>query len=144
GEILYLMLCRSRRAAELRERLDRRILKVDAPYDGLIKALQGDVQFARQERAGAYLPCASHPTFDRLAEDWIAILDLQIPAYDAIPHIVTMTGLHLILYQLQRSAEVLGQTHPISMVCEIVSPKRSVVRDLSADSFQGNNALPQQ
>ena len=30
------------------------------------------------------------------------------------------------------------------MVCEIVSPKRSVVRDLSADSFQGNNALPQQ
>lgn len=144
GEILYLMLCRSSRAAELRERLDRRILKVDAPYDGLIKALQGDVQFARQERAGAYLPCASHPTFDRLAEDWIAILDLQIPAYDAIPHIVTMTGLHLILYQLQRSTEVLAQQDPITLVCEIVSPKRSVVRDLSADSFQGNNALPQQ
>jgi hypothetical protein len=124
--------------------LERRILKVDAPYDGLIRALQGDVQFARQERAGAYLPCSSHPTFDRLADDWIAILDLQIPAYDTIPHIVTMTGLHLILYQLQRSAEVLGQANPISMVCEIVSPKRSVVRDLSADSFQGNNALPQQ
>ena len=144
GEILYLMLCRSRRAAELRERLDRRILKVDAPYDGLIRALQGDVQFARQERAGAYLPCASHPTFDQLAEDWIGILDLKIPAYDAIPHIVTMTGLHLILYQLQRSTEVLAHPVSISMVCEIVSPKRSVVRDLSADSFQGNNALPQQ
>ncbi len=144
GEILYLMLCRSRRAAELRERLDRRILNVDAPYDGLINALQGDVQFARQERAGAYLPCSSHPTFDRLAEDWIAILDLQIPAYDAIPHIVTMTGLHLILYQLQRSTEVLKQQDPITLVCEIVSPKRSVVRDLSADSFQANNALPQQ
>ena len=36
GEILYLMLCRSQRAAELRERLARRILNVDAPYDGLI------------------------------------------------------------------------------------------------------------
>ena len=87
---------------------------------------------------------SSHPTFDRLAEDWIAILDLQIPAYDAIPHIVTMTGLHLILYQLQRASEVLALDEPITMVCEIVSPKRSVVRDLSADSFQGNNALPQQ
>lgn len=144
GEVLYLMLCRSRRATELRERLEKRILKVDAPYDGLIRALQGEAQFARQERAGAYLPCASHPTFDRLAEDWIAILDLQIPAYDAIPHIVAMTGLHLVLYQLQRSAEVLAQPDPISMVCEIVSPKRSVVRDLSADSFQANNTLPQQ
>ena len=92
GEILYLMLCRSQRADELRERLARRILNVDAPYDGLIRALQGDVQLARQERAGAYLPCSSHPTFDRLAEDWIAILDLQIPAYDAIPHIVTIDG----------------------------------------------------
>jgi hypothetical protein len=144
GEVLYLMLCRSQRVADLRERLEKRILQIDAPYEGLIRALQGDVQLARQERAGAYLPCASHPIFDRLAEDWIALLDLQIPAYDAIPHIVAMTGFHLILYQLHRAAEVLEQTSPITMVCEIVSPKRSVVRDLSADSFQGNNALPHQ
>jgi hypothetical protein len=144
GEILYMMLCRSRRANELRERLERRILNGEAPYDSLVRALQGDVQLARQERAGAYLPCASHPTFDRLAEDWISLLDLQIPAYDAVPHIVTMTGLHLILYQLQRASEVLELSEPITMVCEIVSPKRSVVRDLSADSFQVNNALPQQ
>jgi hypothetical protein len=144
GEVLYLMLCRSARATELKDRLTKRILTADAPYDGLVRALQGDTQLARQERAGAYLPCESYPTFDRLAEDWIAILDLQIPVYDAIPHIVTMTGLHLILYQLQRAAEVLAYRQPITLVCEIVSPKRSVVRDLSADSFQTNNALPQQ
>jgi hypothetical protein len=144
GEILYLMLCRSAHVRVLRDQLIRRILDADAAYDGLIRALQGDAQLARQERAGAYLPCTSHPTFDRLAEDWIAILDLQIPAYDAIPHIVTMTGLHLLLYQLQRASEVLERQDPITLVCEIVSPKRSVVRDLSADSFQGNNALPQQ
>jgi hypothetical protein len=106
--------------------------------------LQGDVQLAHQNRAGSYLPCASHPTFDRLAEDWIAILDLRIPVYDALPHIVTMTGLHLIRYQLQRAAEALDKSEPITLVCEIVSPKRSVVRDLSANSFQGNSALPQQ
>ena len=144
GEVLYLMLCRSGRAAELRERLLKRILKAEAPYDGLVHALQGETQFARQERAGAYLPCSKHPTFDRLAEDWIAILDLGIPAYDAIPHIVTMTGIHLILYQLQRAAEVLERSELTTLVCEIVSPKRTVIRDLSADSYQGNNALPQQ
>jgi hypothetical protein len=144
GELLYLMLCRSARAADLSERLIQQILNAAAPYDDLIRALQGDVQLARQNRAGSYLPCASHPTFDRLAEDWIAILDLQIPAYDALPYIVTMTGLHLIRYLLQRAAEALDQAEPITLVCEIVSPKRSVVRDLSADSFQGNSALPQQ
>jgi hypothetical protein len=55
-----------------------------------------------------------------------------------------MTGLHLILYQLPRAGEVLALGQPMTLVCEIVSPKRSVVRDLSADSFQANNALPQQ
>src|ERR1700722_1644024 len=124
GEVLYLMLCRSARVADLRGRLSQRILKAEAPYDGLVRALQGEVQLARQERAGAYLPCMSYPTFDRLAEDWIAILDLHIPAYDSIPHIVTMTGLHLILYQLQRAADVLERTEAITLVCEIVSPKR--------------------
>src|SRR5262249_8999174 len=79
GEMLYLMLCRSARACELRARLVKRILTADAPYDGLVRALQGDTQLARQDRAGAYLPCRSHPSFDRLAEDWIAILGLQIP-----------------------------------------------------------------
>lgn len=144
GEVLYLMLCRSARVTELRDRLVRRFITADAPYNRLVQALQGETQFARQERAGAYLPCRSYPAFDRLAEDWIAILDLQIPVYDALPHIVTMTGLHLILYQLQRSAEATDSQDPITLVSEIVSPKRSVVRDLSADSFQTNNALPQQ
>ncbi len=142
GEVLYLMLCRSARVSDLRDRLTKRLIAADAPYDGLVRALQGERQLARQERAGAYLPCATYPAFDRLAEDWIAILDLQMPIYDAIPHIVTMTGLHLIRYQLQRAAEVLPLPQPITLVCEIVSPKRSVVRDLSADSFQTNNALP--
>ena len=138
------MLCRSARVDELRERLVNRLFAVKAPYDGLVKALQGDIQLARNDRAGAYLPCKTHQIFDRLAEDWLSILNLEIPIYDAIPHLVVMTGLHLLLYQLQRGSEVLGRTERTTLLCEIVSPKRSVVRDLSADSFQRNNALPQE
>lgn len=144
GEVLYLMLCRSARAAELRARLTSRLLDHEGPYDSLVRALQHEPQLAANERAGSYVPCTSHVTFDRLCEDWIAVLDLHIPAYDAVPHLVTMTGLHLVLYQLQRAAEAAARTDPITLVCEIVSPKRSVVRDLSADSFQVNTALPQQ
>lgn len=143
GEILYLMLCRSSRAPELRGKLVERFLENAAPYDGMVRALQGDPQLARAERGGAFLPCSTHPIFDRLTEDWLAILALPIPAYDAIPHLVSVTGLNMILYQLDRSREVLDR-NPITIVCEIVSPKKSVVRDLSADSFQHNNMLPQQ
>jgi hypothetical protein len=142
GEVLYLMLCRSNQVERLREVLIDRLFGVRAPYDGLVRALQGETQYARNQRAGAYLPCTSHPEFDRMAEDWLSILELQIPVYDAIPHLVAMTGLHLLLYQLQRAAQVLGSDEPATLVCEIVSPKRSVVRDISADSFQRNNALP--
>lgn len=143
GEVLYLMLCRSRCADELRAKLVARFLENPAPYDGMVRALQGEAQFAKVERGGAFLPCSTHPVFDRLAEDWLAILSLPIPAYDAIPHLVAITGLNLILYQLDRGSEVLGQPRA-TMVCEIVSPKKSVVRDLSADSYHANNALPQQ
>ncbi|MBP2297079.1 hypothetical protein [Azospirillum rugosum] len=143
GELLYLMLCRSRDADALRGLLVSRFLENPTPYDSMARALQGEPQPAKAERAGAYLPCSSHPLFDRLAEDWLAILSLPIPAYDAIPHLVTMTGLNIILYQLERAREVLDH-EPVRLVCEVVSPKKSVVRDLSADSYQRNNLLPQQ
>lgn len=143
GELLYLMLCRSAYADALRALLITRFLENPAPYDGIAHALQGERQLAKAERAGAYLPCSSHPIFDRLAADWLSILALPIPAHDAIPYLVTITGLNLILYQLDRARELLGR-EPITLVCEIVSPKKSVVRDLSADSYQYNNMLPQQ
>lgn len=143
GELLYLMLCRSSVADQLRGLLVSRFLENPAPYDSMARALQNEPQFSKAERAGAYLPCSAHPVFDRLAEDWLAILSLPIPAYDAIPHLVAMTGLNLALYQLERAREVLDGD-PVQLVCEIVSPRKSVVRDLSADSYQRNNGLPQQ
>lgn len=143
GEILYLMLCRSSRSADLRQKLVEKFLENPAPYDGMVRALQGEPQLARVERAGSFLPCSSHPIFDQLAEDLLAILAMPIPAYDMIPHLVSVTGLNIILYQLDRSREVL-ERDPATIVCEIVSPRKTVVRDLSADSFQHNNMLPQQ
>jgi hypothetical protein len=143
GELLYLMLCRSSHVETLRPLLIERFLENPAPYDGLARALQGEVQLTKAERGGAYLPCTSHPIFDRIASDWLSILNLPIPAYDAIPHLVTITGLNLILYQLDRGRDLLERA-PIRLVCEIVSTKKSVVRDLSADSYHLNNVLPLQ
>jgi hypothetical protein len=143
GELLYLMLARSSGVDELRELLRKRLLEENSPYNQLIAALQGEQQTARNDRGGAYLPLKTHPLFDQLAEDWIALLKRPMPFYDALPHLVAVTGLNLSLYQLHRAGEVVSSA-PISLVCEIVSPKRSVIRELSANSYQHNSALPQQ
>tara|TARA_R110001606_G_scaffold170658_2_gene316174 strand:+ start:675 stop:2219 length:1545 start_codon:yes stop_codon:yes gene_type:complete len=143
GELLYLMLTRSSHVNELKPLLVNGFLDCASPHDAIAAALQGETQLAKSERSGSYLPCSSHAAFDRLAEDWLAILRLSIPVHDAIPHLVTLAGLNMLLYQLDRGRELLGND-PISMVCEIVAPKKTVIRDLSADSYQQNNLLPLQ
>lgn len=143
GELLYLMLARSSLRDKLRDDLAAQFLNINSPYDRVLAALQAEPQHTKGERGGAYLPCSEHPAFDRLASDWLAILSRSMPISDALPHLVTLTGLNLLLYQLERAREVVGGSRP-TFVCEIVSPRKSVVRDLSADSFQSNASLPKQ
>lgn len=143
GELLYLMLCRSQRSTELRERIATRFLDEAAPYNRLVQALQGPDQRSGI-RAGAYLPYSALPDYDRLAEDWLAVLSRALPTYDALPHLVAITGLNLILYQLARARSILGLDGGPILVVEVVSPTRTVLRDLSAESYAENSSLPQQ
>jgi hypothetical protein len=59
-----------------------------------------------------------------------------------LPHIVNITALHLIRYLLARAQQELGQSVRPTFVLEIVSPARTGVRELSADSYLENNQLP--
>lgn len=144
GEVLYLMLSRSKHASKLREQTTAKLLAGEGPYNALIKVLQGTEETARQDRGGAYLPLAQHWLFDQLAEDWLRLLACKVPPYDIIPHLVTMTGLNLVLYQLHRAREVIGAAEAPTLIWEVVAPKRTKIRELSEKSFQENNALPGQ
>ncbi len=140
GELLYLMLCRAASAAELRPRLAA-LLAGENPWNRLLRLLQPDGAEDRQTRGNSYLPYRAHPVFDRLAEDWDRVLGLGLPGFDAYPHLVTLGGLHLLLYQLTVAADWTGK--PLSFVCEVVAPKKTLVRELSALNYQENNLLPQ-
>ncbi|MBA5865394.1 MAG: hypothetical protein GDA67_01710 [Nitrospira sp. CR1.3] len=144
GEILYLMLCRAQRKRELLAALVKRLKKTESSWDSIIKCLQpSDEEEMSGERANAFLPYEQHQSFDELAEDWLAILRLNIPGFDVFPHLVNLAGLHLIKYQLGVSRQVLGLT-PLSLVCEVVAPKKTLVREISSDCYQENNLLPAQ
>lgn len=140
GELLYLMLCRSSRAAELREEFAV-LLAGDNAWNKLLALFQPDSDEDRETRKNSYLPYRAHPVFDRLAEDWLHVLSLRLPGFDAFPHMVTLGAMHVFLYQLTVAAD--WTNTPLYFICEVLAPKKTLVRELSALSYQENNLLPQ-
>ncbi|NOT01201.1 MAG: hypothetical protein HOP29_11300 [Phycisphaerales bacterium] len=145
GEMLYLMLCRTPRKQELLAAFKGRLAKAEKTWASIINCLQPtSAEDMSGERANAFLPYASHPCFDDLADDWLAVLRLNIPSYDVFPHLVNLAGLHILKYQLSVSRQLLGSSTPLKLICEVVAPKKTLVRELSCDLYQSNNLLPAQ
>lgn len=145
GELLYLMLCRSKNKDSVRAGLLKFVDGGDGPWNRVIRALQppGDAETG-SELARSYLPYPQHTTYDRLGADWSAVLGLELPGYDALPHLVGLVGLHLVIYQLMVARDIAGVAGLHRIVCEVVAPKKTLIRDLAADSYQENNLLPAQ
>ena len=143
GELLYLMLTRAKRGEELGDMLAANLFARSAPMNRLARALQGAPQLAEEPRVSGYLPEASNPRFDLICEDWLAILSRDMPVYDALEHLIAITGLHLLLYFLERAKRIAGDDEPVEFVCEIVSKDGRKVRALSGDSYLQNQGCPE-
>ena len=143
GELLYLMLSRSERRADLAPYLAS-IVDGSGQWNRLVAALQPDGTDDQALRGRSYLPYASHRVFDDLAEDWIALSELHLPAFDTYPHLVALAGLHLMRYHLDVGAAWAGSQAPVTMVCEIVAPRKTLVRELSLGSYAHNDGLSTQ
>ncbi|AMU00639.1 hypothetical protein N0687_09445 [Pseudomonas aeruginosa] len=142
GELLYLMLTRAKRGADLGDSLAKRLFDHGAPMNRLVRALQGAPQNAEEPRLSGYLPEVANNRFDQICDDWLSILHKDMPIYDALEHLIAITGLNMLLYFLERAKRVAGDDDPVEIVCEIVSKERTKVRALSGDSYQFNQGLP--
>jgi len=141
GELLYMMLARSPRAPELVE-VFRTMIDGRNPWNTLLRLMQPDGAGDTQQRGRSFLPYARHSAFDRLAEDWLAIQRLSLPGFDAYPHLVTLSSFGVLLYELEVASEWAGRPRP-SFVCEVVGPRKTLVRELSAQNYQENHLLPE-
>ena len=140
GELLYLMLTRSPHAPSLRRHLATALDRRD-PCDELVALMQPDIPDDLQHRGDSYLPYEAHPTFDALGSDWLNIFELELPRFDAYPYLAILGTLHLALYQLVTAAKQCRDRRPL-FVCEVVAPRKRLVRELSVMSYQRNNELP--
>lgn len=143
GEILYLMMCRAQRGAELGDRLANRLFLQDAPMNRLVKALQGSSQVASASKEVGYLPHDRDDRYDIVCDDWLAILERDLPIYDGLDHLITLTGLNLLLYFLEQGRRETGDERPIEFLFEIVSSHRTKVRALSIANYQYNQNMSQ-
>lgn len=141
GELLYQMLTRS----SLREALIpyvREMVSGTNRWDRLVSSLQPDGEDDQdRESKSCYLPYLRHPVFDGLARDWLAIFRLRLPSFDSYPHLVTLGALHLLRYHLWVASMWAANDGPPRLICEIVAPKKTLVRELSLRSFGQNDAL---
>ncbi|WP_339307030.1 hypothetical protein NST33_04875 [Paenibacillus sp. FSL L8-0435] len=142
GELLYLMLTRSGKGPRLLENLQKSVLNPDNKFNRLVAALEPtETVNSSTVKPGGYLPYLSLPEYQALADDWLSLLESDIPNYDAIPHLVNITGLHMIIYSLNRAKAVLEDDQKLTFILEIVSPKKTIVRELSSDLFTEHNNL---
>ena len=140
GTLLHIMLSRSNSAPALRLLLTQ-FLERDSQARRLVQLLQVDESHTRKAPK-TYLPYESHPRFDLLAEDFISILSLKSPENDKLNWLVPLSALHLSIYHAEVAHEqVLSMKLPLPMVCEIVAPRKTVVRQVSLDSLDANSDL---
>jgi hypothetical protein len=170
GELLYLMISRSHRKLEILEHLQK-IGIIDnsksSKWNKLVAILQpdSDRESRNKNSNSPYLPYKTLAEFDNLANDWISLFNCGLPDYDSLPHLVTITGIHFIIYLLKRAkgilcneddsrfqSESVGDEHITTLnqednptfILEIVAPKKTIVRNLASDTFLKNNNLSKQ
>ena len=142
GELLYLMLCRSK-FVEMLHRPMKSLLQ-DNYLNKLLKRLQPDKDDDLRNRGRSYLPYIEHPCFDFLGEDWKNILALELPGFDAYQYLVQLSAFHVVLYQLNTATWFIPNSHKVHFVCEVIAPKKTLVREISISNYQKNNALTAQ
>ena len=141
GELLYMMVCRSRYRDELAELFSAFFERQD-PFDDLVKVLLPSGTNGHSARGGGYLPFSRHDVYDELCVDWLNVLKLNGMSWqDRLPHLACLGALHLMRYQLIVSSDVLRIPGKPAMVCEIPSPRPTLLRRLSIQSLETNKSL---
>lgn len=145
GELLYLMLNRSKRRTEVEALLRSRILAADSPLDRLAKRLRPDWDEGKVTSTNiGYLPIVAMDVYDRLAEDWIALLGLRsLPLEDCLDALMRLSGLHEIVYIVERAVNEAGRPSvPPFMLDMAGTARNNPVFATATESYKTHRSLP--
>jgi len=136
GELLYLMLHRSRGIDVLRPLIAGKLLADGSRWNtlaGLFQPLEM-VERPIHSHSLGYLPAAQHRTYDRLAEDWIALLSIKkLPIDHLFDPLVRITGLGIVRYLLDRAQDQLQLRRPHPLLLDFTGGRARGMRKASAE-----------
>jgi hypothetical protein len=141
GELLFLMLNRSGRAAELDTAIRRRLLDHDNRWNRIARQLQPGLRSGsgREDHLAfgtGYLPLLEHEAYGRLAQDWLSLLRLEaLPAESLLDPLMRLTGLTVILYLVERACEVLGRERVPPIALDMVGSDTRRMRKLAVQQL---------
>jgi hypothetical protein len=141
GDLLYMMLSRSGLRSELAAEFSKLFTASTVQTKMVEKLIPANGDDFSDLRSGGYLPYKQHPTYDRLAHDWLAIMRLNLPSFDAFTHLVPLAALHVLLYLMETATAYLCRPAPV-FVCEVIDPEMKFVRQRAIRSFLDNDGLP--
>jgi len=141
GELLYLMLARSSFRDALAPYVSAMVSGTNR-WDRLVASLQPDGEDDQErESKSCYLPYRQHPVFEGLARDWLAMFRMGLPSFEVYPRLVTLGAFHLVRYHLSVASTWAGADGLPYLVCEIVAPKKTLVREVSLRTYGQNDAV---
>ena len=157
GELLYLMLGRSRTdlRSAVQNLLRERLLTQQTPWNELAKLIRGGTSTSEptdQRNVGentGYLPIPELPVYNRLAEDWKALLSLSgKPIEDLLDPLMRLSTCHQIIYILDRAHTTKTGDPPHSFppfVFELAgSARKNPVQRVSVRQYSSHLRLPRQ
>jgi hypothetical protein len=113
GEMVYLMLNRSKAAQALGTLINDQFFSGSDPLDALAAALSPPKDRTTGDSTLGYLPYAEAPAYDRMGDDWLRLIGLpRLPLPQKVDPLSRITALNLVRYFGEVSAERLGRPAP--------------------------------
>ncbi|TDV89925.1 hypothetical protein BDK62_12277 [Halomonas alkaliantarctica] len=130
GELVYLMLNRSSRVEELKEQIASNFLDEKSPMNQVAMRLTDDNEDGSSGTEIGYLPYRHHEAYDRIADDWCNLLDLHLPDGHLFEPLFRITGLNLVTYLAQQTANILGSNKPEPIVADLTDGSDKQFREI--------------
>lgn len=134
GELVYLMLNRSSKASEVGELVQKRLLSPDDPKNAIAKALCDPFDQKASSTHIGYLPFRQHEAYNRLADDWQAVLNLdRIPNGHLFEPLFRITGLNLVVYLAERARAEIGAPKAEPIILDLTNGADKQLRQSSKE-----------
>jgi hypothetical protein len=142
GELLYLMLNRSRSRDGLEVAVRTRFISENSRWNKLALAMQSGVEEPGVSMDSfGFLPVAEHPAYDRVADDWVSLLVLDGLPDDSVPEpLMRLSGLGVLQYIVDRSADIIGDKRPPYPI-DMLTPETANVQKHAKDAFAQHREL---